>query len=69
MKNSIIYPGTFDPITKGHIDLIKRASNLFERVVVAVTSSPQKKTLFTLKEREEMKKYKLIVTFYLTNKI
>lgn len=46
-----IYPGTFDPVTNGHFDLIKRASTLFDHIVVGVAASPSKKTLFTLEER------------------
>jgi len=46
-----IYPGTFDPITYGHIDLIKRASRIFDRVIVAVAHSRSKGTLFSVKER------------------
>lgn len=54
MSGSIIYPGTFDPITNGHIDLIERASRLFDKVVVAINANPQKSTLFTLEEREKI---------------
>lgn len=54
MLNCIIYPGTFDPITNGHIELIKRASRLFGRVVIAIAASSKKQTLFTLIERENM---------------
>ncbi|HIG36220.1 MAG TPA: phosphopantetheine adenylyltransferase, partial [Oceanospirillaceae bacterium] len=43
--NKAIYPGTFDPVTNGHVDLIQRASNLFEQVVVAVAESPKKKPM------------------------
>ena len=46
-----IYPGTFDPITNGHLDIVKRASQLFERVVVAVSENPRKNPLFSLEER------------------
>lgn len=46
-----IYPGTFDPITNGHLDLVKRASTLFDRVIVAVANNPHKKPLFDLEER------------------
>ncbi|WP_392553646.1 pantetheine-phosphate adenylyltransferase [Orbus wheelerorum] len=46
-----IFPGTFDPITNGHVDLISRASLLFPRLIVAVAQSPNKKTLFSLDER------------------
>lgn len=46
-----IYPGTFDPITKGHTDLIKRATKLFDKVIVAVAANPSKKPVFSLQER------------------
>jgi len=46
-----IYPGTFDPITNGHLDIIKRALKLFDLVIVAVGENPQKTTLFSLEER------------------
>ena len=49
-----IYPGTFDPITRGHEDLVRRASGLFDQVVVAVAASSGKKPFFTLDERVEM---------------
>ncbi|MDQ7075802.1 MAG: pantetheine-phosphate adenylyltransferase [Gammaproteobacteria bacterium] len=52
MKNVIaVYPGTFDPITNGHIDLLNRAVKMFDRVVLAVAESPAKKPVFTLQER------------------
>lgn len=47
----VIYPGTFDPVTNGHVDLIERAARLFDRVVVAIASSQRKGPLFTLEER------------------
>ena len=47
----IVYPGTFDPITNGHIDLVERACRLFDNVVVAVAASTKKNPLFTLEER------------------
>jgi pantetheine-phosphate adenylyltransferase len=50
MKTAI-YPGTFDPITLGHLDLMTRAANLFDRVIVAVAFSEKKKPLFTLDQR------------------
>jgi len=53
-NTSAIYPGTFDPITLGHADLIARASQLFGRVVVAVAASPGKQPVFTLDERLAM---------------
>jgi pantetheine-phosphate adenylyltransferase len=47
----VIYPGTFDPITNGHTDLVERASNLFDRIIVSVASSEKKKPLFNLEDR------------------
>nr|WP_216612211.1 pantetheine-phosphate adenylyltransferase [Vibrio sp. RE86] len=49
----VIYPGTFDPITNGHLDLIERASDMFDEVIIAVAASPSKNTMFTLDERVE----------------
>ena len=54
-----IYPGTFDPITNGHIDLVNRASKLFERVIVAVAINPSKEPTFTLQERVNLAKQTL----------
>ena len=51
MKNKVVYPGTFNPITYGHIDLIDRASRMFEQVVVAIAANENKNPLFSLKER------------------
>ena len=48
---SVIYPGTFDPITNGHVDLAERASRLFDQVTIAIASSDRKKPLFSLDER------------------
>jgi len=50
----VVYPGTFDPITNGHIDLVERACSLFDHVVVAIASSAKKNPLFTLEERVEL---------------
>lgn len=50
----VVYPGTFDPITNGHIDLVARASHLFDHVIVAVAASTKKHPLFTLAERVEL---------------
>ena len=49
--NRVLYPGTFDPITNGHYDLIERTARLFDSVIVAVAASPKKQPLFSLKER------------------
>ena len=46
-----VYPGTFDPITNGHVDLANRGCKLFSKVVIAVAKNPQKNTLFTIDER------------------
>lgn len=54
MMRAAIYPGTFDPITNGHLDIIERATRLFDRVTVAVTTNPSKKPLFDVEERKEM---------------
>lgn len=54
MQITAIYPGTFDPITNGHLDLIHRASRLYEKVIVAVAESRGKQPLFTLQERVEL---------------
>ncbi len=54
MKHKAIYPGTFDPVTNGHSDLIERAAQLFDQVIVGVAASPSKQPRFDLKERVEM---------------
>jgi pantetheine-phosphate adenylyltransferase len=54
MPNLAIYPGTFDPITNGHLDLIERGLRIFDRIIVAVAEGSYKKTLFTVPERLEM---------------
>lgn len=59
MTTKILYPGTFDPITKGHIDLIKRALRLFDEVVVAVAIGHHKKPLFDFDERVALVKESL----------
>jgi len=53
-KITAIYPGSFDPVTNGHLDLIERASKLFHHLVVAVLTNPEKDPLFSVKERVEM---------------
>ncbi len=54
MSRSAIYPGTFDPVTYGHLDLIKRASCIFDNVIVAVANNVRKQKLFSVEERKEM---------------
>lgn len=56
----VIYPGTFDPVTFGHIDIVKRAVDLFDKVVITVAINPSKKPLFTTEERVAMLKDSLI---------
>lgn len=51
MKRVAIYPGTFDPITKGHIDIVSRCLGIFDRVIVAVAVNPQKEPLFSVERR------------------
>ena len=50
----VIYPGTFDPVTYGHIDIVRRAVELFEEVIVTVANNPSKTSLFSVEERIEM---------------
>ncbi|MBL0518729.1 pantetheine-phosphate adenylyltransferase [Aeromonas caviae] len=64
MTNKVIYPGTFDPITNGHTDLIGRAARLFDEVVVGVANSPSKRPLFDLEERVQLARQ---VTVHLPN--
>jgi pantetheine-phosphate adenylyltransferase len=53
-KRSAVYPGTFDPITNGHQDLVRRAASIFERVVIGIAANPNKAPLFTLERRVEL---------------
>lgn len=50
----VIYPGSFDPLTNGHVDIIKRLSGIFDEVVVAILINENKKSLFSVSEREEI---------------
>ena len=54
MRNIAIYPGSFDPITNGHLSILRRALNIFDSVIIAIACNPAKKTFFTLEERLEM---------------
>ncbi|KEY56520.1 pantetheine-phosphate adenylyltransferase [Serratia sp. DD3] len=51
MSSKAIYPGTFDPMTNGHLDLVTRASKMFDHIILAIAASSSKKPLFTLEER------------------
>jgi len=66
MKRIAVYPGTFDPVTNGHIDLVERSLRIFDIVIVAVAENPKKIPLFSLEERISLfkrvtKKYKRVV--------
>jgi pantetheine-phosphate adenylyltransferase len=54
MENIAIYPGSFDPVTNGHIDIIERGLKIFDKIIVAILHNPEKKFLFTVEERKEM---------------
>jgi len=54
MKKIAIYPGSFDPVTNGHMDLIKRGLKIFDKVIVTILCNPGKKSLFTVDERKDM---------------
>jgi pantetheine-phosphate adenylyltransferase len=54
MKRTAVYPGTFDPITNGHQDLVRRAASIFERVIVAIASNPNKTPMFPLEKRVDL---------------
>ena len=54
MKLTAVYPGTFDPITNGHLDIISRGGTLFDRIIVAILRNPEKDPLFALEERVDI---------------
>ncbi len=56
MEKIAVYPGSFDPVTNGHLDVLKRALKIFDKVIIAVGENPNKKYLFSLKERIDMLK-------------
>ncbi len=56
MRQAVVYPGTFDPITKGHLDLIERGLSVFDKVLIAVAENPKKKPLFSIDERVKLVK-------------
>lgn len=59
MATKVLYPGTFDPITNGHVDLVVRASRMFDQVVVAIAAGHHKNPVFTLEQRVELAKQSL----------
>ena len=69
MTKVAIYPGTFDPITFGHIDVIKKSLRLFEKVIVAVSDGENKTYLFDVNERIEIVKKALFNFFMMSKKI
>jgi pantetheine-phosphate adenylyltransferase len=54
MKSSAVYPGTFDPMTRGHEDIVRRAAHIFDRVVVAIAANPNKAPAFDIAQRVEL---------------
>ncbi len=64
MPAKAVYPGTFDPITNGHLDIVERASKLFDGLIIAISAQPKKTPLFSLQERLEMVEH---VTAHLDN--
>lgn len=56
MKQIVVYPGSFDPVTNGHLDIINRAALIFDQVIVAVFKNPQKSPLFSMEERVDLLK-------------
>ncbi|MBH37491.1 pantetheine-phosphate adenylyltransferase [bacterium] len=54
MKKKALYPGSFDPITYGHLDIIKRASEIFDELTIAIVDNPDKHPLFSIQERKEL---------------
>src|SRR5215210_6128682 len=54
MIRRAIYPGSFDPVTNGHLDIIERGCKLFDEIIIAILVNPEKRPLFTIEERREM---------------
>ncbi len=59
MKRIAIYPGSFDPVTNGHLDIVARGLKLFDKIIVAIMHNPEKNAMFTLEERLDMLKASL----------
>ena len=57
IKKIAVYPGTFDPFTYGHLDVVRRASKMFEKIIISVAESSNKTSLFNVKERKEIIKF------------
>ena len=64
MSKIAIYPGTFDPITFGHLDILQRASKVFDKVIVGIAANTSKNTLFSIEERFEIAKKKSLALIY-----
>ena len=69
MKNIAIYPGTFDPITYGHIDVIKKGINLFDKLIVAVSEGGEKNHLFSTDDRINLVKLSLVKDLKMQKKL
>lgn len=54
MERKVVYPGSFDPVTNGHLDIVKRAAKLFDEVVISVFCNPNKEPIFTMEERVDI---------------
>ena len=63
MRSTAVYPGTFDPLTRGHEDIARRAASIFGRVVIAVAANPNKAPLFNLDERVQLARDVVIGTY------
>jgi len=59
-ENIAVFPGSFDPFTNGHVDIVNRASKIFDKVIIAVLSNPAKKTIFSVEERVELIKKEFV---------
>ena len=69
MKTIAVYPGSFDPITNGHLSLVKRGLLIFDRIIVAIAENSDKKPLFTINERLEMTRQAILEAVSETDKV